>query len=362
MLSSIQSFNPDWLSPPGDSINDLLEQRQISLIEFARKLGEDSLRTAMLIDGSREIDQETASTLEKSLGMHESFWLRREASYRAEVKRLFPADDLEAAKNWVGELPIRDMIQLGWIKPECGVSEMAAQCLRFFAVHNVEHWKYRYQEVLGMSAFRASPSFTSSDASLAAWLRGGEIEARQIACKPWDAARFSDALLAIRGLTRLADPSDFLPQLRDFCAACGVAAVIARAPDGCRASGATRLLSNNKAMLLLSFRYLSDDHFWFTFFHEAGHLLLHRGTRLFVESGDVGKSQDEREANNFAESMLFPQQFKTQLDETPLNVFSIARIAKHIGVSKGLVVGYLQHNGKIPRNHFNNLKVRYTWQ
>jgi hypothetical protein len=37
-------------------------------------------------------------------------------------------------------------------------------------------------------------------------------------------------------------------------------------------------ISPNKAMVILSFRYLSDDHFWFTFFHEIAHLLLHNAS------------------------------------------------------------------------------------
>ena len=69
----------------------------------------------------------------------------------------------------------------------------------------------------------------------------------------------------------------FLPKLQALCAEAGVALVFVRAPRGCRVSGASRLVTPEKAMILVSFRFRSDDQFWFTVFHEIGHLILHQG-------------------------------------------------------------------------------------
>ena len=167
----------------------------------------------------------------------------------------------------------------------------------------------------------------------------------------------------MRRLTRTKDPKRFIPELIRRCAECGVAVAVVRAPAGCRASGATRFLSPDRALLLLSFRYLSDDQFWFTFFHELGHLLLHGETELFLEDLDVSGEKDkyESEANSFAESLIIPPEFKRDLTEVRLEMRSLVRLAHKIGVSAGLVVGQLQHSGRIPQRHFNGLKVRYDW-
>jgi HTH-type transcriptional regulator / antitoxin HigA len=113
-------------------------------------------------------------------------------------------------------------------------------------------------------------------------------------------------LITMRRLTRKKEPSIFVPELRKLCAENGVALVIARGPAGCRASGATRFLSDKKAMILLSFRYLADDQFWFTFFHEAGHLLMHSHKAVFLEDGSDVSLKEEHEANLFAQNILIP--------------------------------------------------------
>jgi len=114
-------------------------------------------------------------------------------------------------------------------------------------------------------------------------------------------------------------------------------------------------------LLLLSFRYLSDDQFWFTFFHELGHLLLHGETELFLEDLDASSDRYEKEANSFAESQIIPTEFRKELDEIRIDMRTLVRFAHKVGVSAGLVVGQLQHNGRIPQRYFNGLKVRYDW-
>src|SRR4029077_8388237 len=98
--------------------------------------------------------------------------------------------------------------------------------------------------------------------------------------------------------------SHFIPRLRAICAEVGVAIVFLRAPAGCRAGGATRFPAATKAMIVLSFRYLSDDQFWFSFFHEIGHLLLHGDRSTFVDGDAADMTDKEKEANAFSESLL----------------------------------------------------------
>jgi HTH-type transcriptional regulator/antitoxin HigA len=125
-------------------------------------------------------------------------------------------------------------------------------------------------------------------------------------------------------------------------------------------------LSKNKALLLLSFRYLSDDQLWFSFFHEAGHILIHDVNEVFVEgvtANDSTKESEakEREANEFAFRALIPSEFQSDFSTLPPNAFSIARFAKRLGIAPGILVGQLQFHRRVKPNHFNNLKRRYEW-
>ena len=216
--------------------------------------------------------------------------------------------------------------------------------------------------MLSTAAFRSSPTFESKPGAVAAWLRQGELEAESMPTGTWNATQFEATLQQLRALTRKKNPQEFLPELSKHCAACGVAVVIIRAPTGCRASGVTRFVSPNKALLMLSFRYLSDDHFWFTFFHEAGHLLLHGKEAIFLEGSDLLNTRQEAEANDFAAGVLIPPRFKADLLRLPRNTYEVVRFARRVGISPGIVVGQLQHSGRIKRNELNRLKRRFVWK
>jgi HTH-type transcriptional regulator/antitoxin HigA len=350
-------FQPNWISPPGDTINDLLRERGIPLTEFADRMGQTVERVTDLLQGRSTITIRVARRLEEVLGASIEFWMSRDFHYREDVTRLRVPD-----AGWLRELPVGDMIKFGWIKPVPRPAEEVDSCLRFFNVHNITAWRAEYADVLSMTVFRTSPSFDSRPASVATWLREGEIEAAAINCERWDAQKFETSLSVIRSLTRQKDPDRFIAQLRATCAASGAAVVVVRGPNGCRASGAARFLSAGKALIQLSFRYLSDDQFWFTFFHEAGHLLLHGNQKRFVDGLDGVADREEDEANQFAERVLVPPQFQADLLQLrSSDPRGVIKFAQRIGISPGIVVGQLQHRGRVARNRLNSLKRRYQW-
>jgi len=355
------SFQPNWSSPPGDTMADLLEERNLSLREFAQQIGLTIDDISDLLHGNAPITIDIARSLEKTFGVSAAFWMKRESQYREDINHLLQEGPSSTTEEWIKELPIKDMIKFGWLNPVSNTAEKIAACLRYFDVPNVAAWHDTYSNVLETTAFRTSTTFDSKSGAVAAWLRQGEIESTLIECENWSAANFRNALKDIRALTRKRDPIIFIPAVKKLCAECGVAVVIARAPTGCSASGATLFLSPNKALLLLSFRYLSDDQFWFSFFHEAGHLILHGKEGLFLEGMESCSNKEEQEANSFAASTLIPEQYQTELAKLPLNGREVIRFARKVGISPGIIVGQLQHLGLITRRQLNNLKTRYGW-
>ncbi|AUX47584.1 XRE family transcriptional regulator [Sorangium cellulosum] len=364
-MNNNDSFCPDWASPPGETVADILEEQSITIREFARRIGHTIGQVKELLDGRAPITNTTAQKLEISLGVPAAFWVTREAQYRQDLARIqasVRSESSESSEQWLAELPIGDMIKFGWIPKAMSASAQAEACLRFFGVASVGEWRSRHLKSLESSAFRTSPSFRSQQGAVAAWLRQGEIESAEIACHAWSPKCFEAAIPHIRTLTRKKDPEKFVPELASICAECGVAVAVVRAPTGCRASGATRFLSPSKALLLLSFRHLSDDHFWFTFFHEAGHLLLHGEKGLFLDGLDASMDKDEEEANQFAAEALIPPQFQKDLLTLRADSHEIIRFSRLIGVSPGIVVGQLQHLKRIKYNELNSLKRRFQWK
>lgn len=85
MAEFLEPFTPDWISPPGETIADLIEEQEWSQADLAKRLGYTTKYISLLIDGKAPITEEIALKLENVLGSSASFWLIREAQYRAKL-------------------------------------------------------------------------------------------------------------------------------------------------------------------------------------------------------------------------------------------------------------------------------------
>lgn len=360
MTDRVSQFEPDWVSPPGDTILDLLEEKNWSQAELATRTGFTRKHVNELVSGKASLTPETALKLEGTLGGAAQFWLTRELQYREALARFEAQKALARESRWLSELPIADMIRFRWIKAVRGIAARVAECLKFFGVASVAAWREQYAQPL--AAFRKSSKVASSTGAISVWLRQGEREAEAIECKPFNDTGFRSALRGLRELTQQTDPSEFVPALVSACAAQGVAVVFVPTPRGCPVSGATRWLAPNKAVLQLSLRYKTNDHLWFTLFHEAGHLLLHGKRLLFLEGADAISREQEDEANRFARDALIPPSEGTTLRSIGRSHDAVCAFAQRVGIAPGIVVGRMQNEKLIEWSHLNDLKVRYEWQ
>ena len=81
-------FAPDWASPPGDTIVDLIEERGWTQAELAERLGYSARHVSRLVQGKVALTEDAALRLEPVLGASAGFWLTREARYRERAVRL----------------------------------------------------------------------------------------------------------------------------------------------------------------------------------------------------------------------------------------------------------------------------------
>lgn len=363
-MTSSTTFQPTWVSPPGETIEDLLEENGWTQSEFAQRMGFTPKHVNDLIKGRSTISAEAAARLARVLGSTPQFWLNRDAQYRValERERLRRAAGDEA--DWLKELPLPWMKKQGWVESFSDKGEQVLECLSFFGVTSVDAWRQRYTQPL--TAFRASPKFPKKVGAVATWLREGERRAAALVCEPFDKAGFKAALQKIRSLTPTADPAVFVPQLVRICARNGVAVVVVPAPTGCPASGATKWLTPDKAILQLSLRYKSNDHMWFTFFHEAAHLLLHGKKLLFIEGIDGLDDKLEQQADRFAGNQLISpedaRRLRAMAARGQASKAGVRRFARDLGIAPGIVVGRMQKEGWLPWHYLNDLKVRYRFE
>ncbi len=361
MTENLDRFEPKWTSPPGDTILDALEEKNWTQSEFARRADYTAKHASQLINGKAAITEDTALRLERVLGGSARFWLALETRHREEIARAQETKRLESQVEWLKELPLGQMIKFGWIEKYAKKTDQVLECLKYFGVASVSAWRSKYPAPQELAAFKSSEKFEKKNGAVAAWLRRGERIAEQCSFGKYNRQGFIEKLLSIRKLTNETDPDIFVPKLINECAEAGVLVVFEPAPTGCPATGATRWLAPDKALIMLSLRHKTNDHLWFAFFHEAAHILLHGKKMLFLEIKGEGNSR-EREADEFASNFLIPRQKADTLRFLAHTGKAVKKFAEEIGVAPGIVVGRMQHEGYLPMSYLNKLKVRYVWK
>jgi Zn-dependent peptidase ImmA (M78 family)/plasmid maintenance system antidote protein VapI len=358
-MTEMPTFNPDWFSKPGDSLRALMIRRGVSPCDLAHHLNGGMATLRGLLNGSKDLDGSDAAVLARTLGVTESFWLKRQANYAEALERAVDRADAEEADAWL-QLQVPGEKPRGRLTQEKRRVEVQKR-LVFFNVSTFGAWQARYGKVASATLFRKSEAHRSDEAAIMMWLRSGEMDTDLVATRAWKAGNLEDRLPEIRKLSKIRKPERFLPKLQTLCAEAGVAVVAKKAPTGCPASGASRMVAPDKAMILLSFRGLSDDRFWFTVFHEIGHLLLH-GARTFVDVDMEELDDSEREANEFASKCIVPANRTSEFEALSSTVDDITRFSVSVGVAPGLVVGQMQHHQMLERHQMNYLKRRWKWE
>lgn len=357
----VGEYTPDYAVTPGEMLEYEMETRGMTQQELTCRTGVSAKHINELIGGKAPISPAMAIKLERAIGMPAQYWLNLEANYQEVVARLAEEEQLEADLGWLDKIPYKKMANFGWLPDIKDKKSRLEEALRFFGIANVAQWGSMWPNV--KVAYRQAQTHEVFPEAVSAWLRQGEIEASQIDCQPYDKKAFRQALDDMRNLTTQT-PDVFLSALIDSCAAAGVAVVFVPMLPKTGVSGATRWVNKDKAIIQLSLRYKSDDHLWFTFFHEAGHILLHGKKEMFLEGTNGLDTEKEEEANQFASKELIPVKAFKDFVAKPtreLTKANIKRFAKDVGISPGIVVGQLQHNGFLQRNFCNDLKQFYKW-
>jgi addiction module HigA family antidote len=353
------SYSPDEVSPPGETLVDVLNAKGMSQAELAERTGRPKKTINEIVRGRSMITPETAIQFERVLGVPATFWSAREAHYRDHLAILEEAKQLEEFIAWPQQFPLSEMRRRGWISASSGVP-LVRELLTFFGLASPSKFNPLY--ALDEHHFRKSEKHTVDVNALAVWLRQGELEAISEDCVPYERQAFVQVLEQARSLTLLG-PEKFVPKLKKLCASAGVVVAFVKELPRIRTSGATRWISQDKALIQLSLRYKRGDVMWFTFFHEAAHILLHGKKDLFVEGDARETSEKEREADAFAAETLVPN--KALQDFVGASEPSRSRIqgfANEIGVHPGIVVGRLQHEGVIGHGVHTDMLMRLEWE
>lgn len=350
-------YTPQTVSPPGETLKETLETLGIPQADLARRTGLSTKHINQIVQGSAVLSPETALLLERATGISAATWNTLEASWRTQIVQQEEAEALIGQLEWLDRFPLGELVDREILPDRSKTVANLQRVLDFFGVASPSVAEDLWSGY--STAFRRSTTTTPNEYATYAWLRLAVLEARKIPCQNYRREALHDLVPRIRSLSAQ-DPSLWITQLPEICARAGVAIVFSPAFKNTHLSGATRWLSPEKVMIGLTDRYKKDDRFWFTVFHEIGHVLLH-GKRLTFLDVDPLKnpSKAEEEANTFAANALIPTEYAeayATLKKHPKPFINIERLAAEISVAPGVIVGRLQYDGALGWGEGNKLK------
>lgn len=331
-------FRPTRGITPGNLIRRELNAHGISQSQLSSRTGLSTKHINQVIQGVVPLSTSTALLLERALGLSANLLTSMEAEQQASLGRTQDRKQLATFVDWFQEFPLGELMRRGIITRSSAVEDQIGQLLTFFGVVDPVTFDRLYAEEA--LSFRRSQHLVVNSKATAVWLRLAERDASALDCGPYERKAFATLIEDLPKLTHLPLAKAF-PQLQTYCARAGVPVVHVANIDGARAYAATRWLGPHRPMIALTGRGKFEDGVWFSFFHEAGHILLHPERRSMVHLEDLrGDDGDgaETEADSFAQQVLLDG-----IDELHLRAVNsladVKNLAAKAGVHAGIVAG-----------------------
>ena len=183
MSNTSNQYLPDLVTPPGEILLEKLEELGMSQTELANRIGRTKKMVNEIIKGKAPILSETALQLERVLSIPARFWSSLEAQYRESLARQQERARLTEHAHLLEKLPIKKMVQLGWLPPQTDPVTTLQEVLNFFGVASIEAFEQVGKEQC--LSFRQSVVHQVDHYALRAWIRKGELAAQASPCSPY---------------------------------------------------------------------------------------------------------------------------------------------------------------------------------
>ena len=352
----------NYFVPTSELIKERLEIYSISQKELAIRLNVSEKHISELLNNKVLLTMDMAMALEKVINIKYEVLMGYEIKYRGFLEKEKELEKLkkENLDEICQKYQIDFMRKKKWLDlPErSSKSEKVYELLKFFGVKNMENilsvyssrvYEYSFKE----DGYQIEP--------LLVWIRKCELEARKQNVEEYNKENFEKAILEIKSLIKK-DDVDIFKKIKEICNENGVYFVMEEAVPNSKVRGAFTWIGENP-LIQISLRYCSNDHFWFAFFHEVGHLMLHaKKSKNFIDTEDTEDKEMELEADNYSRNMILDDNiYKDFVEENNYTKERIIKFAKENDIHPGIVVGRLQHDGKLGWNMMGELKQRYRW-
>ena len=253
-MDRLFKYTPEVAEHPGVLLEEKLQEMDMAIKEFAARAEKPEKSVIDVIQGQCSITPDMAIAIEYVTGMSADVLLNWQRRYDEQKTRKKMSQKMRIASSWLSSLPLKEMIERGWIEYKTEVGDQMDAVLRFFGVVSPEAWEnYYFKQRLKVS-FRISLEKTADPYAIAAWLRQGEIQAMNSELdQRYDAKKLKELLSGISLLLQ-SPPDDIVDELEGLLAKAGVKLLFTEPLSGVPIKGATRWIYGWPCIQLLSER------------------------------------------------------------------------------------------------------------
>ena len=341
MMENVNGLSLDVLVHPGETIKEVLEEKEMSQEELAIRTEYSPKHISEVVRGKKDISSEFANRLEYALGIPASFWMNLQSNYDKEVFEINTLSNIEEKElNILKDL--KEVIKFCENEEiiECN-SKKEITVLNMRKFLNLNNLCSIPSLSIQQVAFRASKANKVNVYVLYAWQKLCEYFTNKIKIlKSYDIEKLQTKYDDIKK-TMFLPANDMVSELKRIFSECGIAFEVMQHFTGAPVQGFIQK-RNGKVVLCMTIRQSFSDIFWFTLFHEIGHLTNDDFSNQYIDYQFID-SEEERAADDFARNMLINQKdYEYFLKNSTMNLTEIKKFAASQNVKPGIVIGRIQ--------------------
>lgn len=356
-MSNYLEYNDKIAFHPGYYLKEMVEESGLTQEDYAKRLGTTPKNLSILIRGEQNLSIDIATKLSRMYGTTINYWLNLQQTYDAMRAEFLSNEELKKERE------VFKLLDYKYFRDNFGLPNLPRKtdeqikCVREFL--SIASLSVLREIDLAVSFRSYSDNLSLSNIVNAnAMVQIAINKALKAETVKFNKKKFEDAVDF--ALTQTRNHEGFLPVVKKAFNNAGVVLIVLPNLKNSGINGATKKV-DGKILLMVNDRRHFADTFWFTLFHEIGHIM----------NGDYGitfkdnKNESEDEADLYAQQRLIPQKQYEEFTNSH-SVFderTICQFAELINQDPGIVYGRLQNDGKIDfTEHVLSEKLRHRYK
>lgn len=362
MEPKMNGLSLEFIIHPGETLKEVLEDKNMLQEELAERTGFSPKHISEVVNGKKGISPKLAKSLEYVFGIPATFWINLQGIYDKEIiefeeKNNISKSEFEIAKE------IRPVLEYAVkLKLIDKISNDVESVLVSRNICGVQNLTYMEKILSSQVAYRTSTKQKVNQYILYTWQRVCELLAKKESnTNYYNKTLLINNLENIKKLMFEENPNEMIKKLKGIFNECGITFELVEHFTGAPVQGFIEK-KENRMILCMTIRQSYADIFWFTLFHEIGHILNgdieYNKIDYYVEN-----EERENDADEFAKNILINKHdYNIYINKADFSKESIIEFSKVQKVRPYIVVGRLQKDKKIEYSQYSDLKVRYKYK